>query len=112
MTIALLFALHVFASSSAAAEPPKLSFTGQIRARVETTNIESYTTPLKRRGYDTTSLRTRLGAGVDAGQGVKGFIQFQDSRTLGFGGVSDGEHRQRGSPSRLRRRARSFRGAA
>jgi len=83
VTIALLFVLHVFASSAEGVEPPKLSFTGQIRARVETTNIESYTTPLKRRGYDTTSLRTRLGAGVDAGQGVKGFIQFQDSRTWG-----------------------------
>jgi len=68
---------------SAATEPPKFTFSGQVRARAETTNVESYSTPLKRRGYDTTLLRTRLGVGVDAGQGVKGFIQIQDSRSWG-----------------------------
>lgn len=70
-------------SAASAAELPKLSFGGQIRARVETTSLESYATPLRRRGYDTTTLRTRLGVGVDAGQGVKGFIQLQDSRNWG-----------------------------
>ena len=75
--------LSLFAATASAAEAPKLSFSGQIRARAETTNIESYATPLKRRGYDTTTLRTRLGVGVDAGQGVKGFIQLQDSRNWG-----------------------------
>ncbi|MDO8756723.1 MAG: alginate export family protein, partial [Elusimicrobiota bacterium] len=70
-------------AASAAIDPPKLAFSGQIRARAETTNIESYATAAKRRGYDTTTLRTRLGVGVDAGQGVKGFIQIQDSRNWG-----------------------------
>jgi len=70
-------------AASAAIEPPKLSFGGQIRARVETTNVESYATAAKRRGYDLTTLRTRLGLGVDAGQGVKAFIQLQDSRNWG-----------------------------
>ncbi|MCR4295831.1 MAG: alginate export family protein, partial [Elusimicrobia bacterium] len=73
----------IVAASSSAVEPPKLSFGGQIRARAETTNVESYATPLKRRGYDLTTLRTRLGVGVDAGQGVKGFLQLQDSRNWG-----------------------------
>ena len=75
--------LLLASAASAALEPPKLTFSGQIRARAETTNIESYATALNRRGYDTTSLRTRLGLGVDAGQGVKGFIQLQDSRNWG-----------------------------
>ncbi len=71
-------------AASAAIEPPKLAFSGQIRARAETTNVESYATAAKRRGYDLTTLRTRLGLGVDAGQGVKGFIQIQDSRNWGY----------------------------
>ncbi len=70
-------------AAASAAEPPKVTFGGQIRARAETTNVESYATPGRRRGFDLTTLRTRLGAGVDAGQGVKGFIQLQDSRNWG-----------------------------
>ncbi|MBI5247611.1 MAG: alginate export family protein [Elusimicrobia bacterium] len=83
MIVSSSLLLLITASASAAIEPPKFTFSGQIRARAETTNIESYATPLKRRGYDTTMLRTRLGVGVDAGQGVKGFIQIQDSRNWG-----------------------------
>jgi hypothetical protein len=75
--------LIITASASAAIEPPKLTFSGQIRARVETTNVESYASALKRRGYDLTSLRTRLGLGVETVQNVKGFIQIQDSRSWG-----------------------------
>ncbi len=82
LTYALIIVLGGSAALSAA-EPPKLTFNGQIRARAETTNLESYASPLKRRGYDTTSLRTRLGLGVDAGQGVMGTIQLQDSRNWG-----------------------------
>lgn len=75
--------LLIATAASAAVEPPKFAFSGQLRTRIETTNIESYATPPKRRGYDLTTLRTRLGIGVDAGQGVKGFIQLQDSRNWG-----------------------------
>lgn len=75
--------LIVATAASAAVEPPKFTFSGQVRARVETTNVESYAASAKRRGYDLTTLRTRLGLGVDAGQGVKGFIQIQDSRNWG-----------------------------
>ncbi len=75
--------LLITTAASAAVEPPKFAFSGQLRARIETTNIESYATPPRRRGYDLSTLRTRLGVGVDAGQGVKGFIQLQDSRNWG-----------------------------
>ncbi|MDP3542226.1 MAG: alginate export family protein [Elusimicrobiota bacterium] len=80
-----LSTLFLFVASSAAAaiEPPKLTFGGQVRARAETTNIESYATPLKRRGYDLTTLRTRLGVAVETGHKVNGFIQLQDSRSWG-----------------------------
>ena len=78
-SLALVAAL----TQAAAVEPPKLVFSGQIRARAETTSIESYATPLKRRGYDTTLLRTRLGVAVDAGRGIKAFAQLQDSRNWG-----------------------------
>lgn len=80
----VLSTLFLFvASASAAIEPPKLTFGGQIRARAETTNIESYATPLKRRGYDLTTLRTRLGVAVETNQKVNAFIQLQDSRNWG-----------------------------
>jgi len=75
--------LIVTTAASAAIEPPKFTFSGQVRARAETTNIESYATAAKRRGYDLTTLRTRLGVGVDSGQNIKGFIQIQDSRNWG-----------------------------
>ena len=78
-----MFALMAGLAAAAVPEAPKLNFSGQIRARAETASIESYSTPLKRRGYDATLLRTRLGIGVDAGQGVKGFLQLQDSRNWG-----------------------------
>lgn len=76
-------AVLLAATAAAAAEPSKFTFNGQIRARGESTNIESYATPGKRRALDTTNLRVRLGALIDAGQGVKGFIQLQDSRNWG-----------------------------
>ena len=75
--------LFVASAASAAVEPPKLTFSGQVRARAETTNIESYATPLKRRGYDLTTLRTRLGVAFETNQKVNGFIQLQDSRNWG-----------------------------
>ncbi|MCM2304542.1 MAG: alginate export family protein, partial [Elusimicrobia bacterium] len=75
--------LIVASAASAAIEPPKLAFSGQIRARAETTNVEAYSTPLKRRGYDLTTLRTRLGVAVETNQKVNGFIQIQDSRNWG-----------------------------
>lgn len=74
-------------AASAAVEPPKFTFSGQIRARTETTNIESYATAAKRRGYDLTTLRVRLGVGVETNQGVKGFLQLQDSRNWGSEGT-------------------------
>ncbi|MBI2790128.1 MAG: alginate export family protein [Elusimicrobia bacterium] len=75
--------LIVASAASAAIEPPKLVFSGQVRARAETTNVEAYSTPLKRRGYDLTTLRTRLGLAVETNQKVNGFIQLQDSRNWG-----------------------------
>jgi len=75
--------LIVASAASAAIEPPKLAFSGQVRARAETTNVEAYSTPLKRRGYDLTTLRTRLGVAVETNQKVNGFIQVQDSRNWG-----------------------------
>ncbi len=79
--------LAVFAVASAgqasALEAPKLSFGGQIRARAESTGIDSYATAGRQRGLDTTLLRTRLGLGVDTGKSVKGYLQIQDSRTWG-----------------------------
>ena len=75
--------LVITTAASAAVEPPKLTFSGQIRARVETTNVDSYASALKSRGYDLTSLRTRLGLGVETVQNIKGFIQIQDSRSWG-----------------------------
>ena len=81
--IALSTLFLFVASASAAIEPPKLTFSGQVRARAETTNVEAYSTPLKRRGYDLTTLRTRLGLAVETNQKVNGFIQLQDSRNWG-----------------------------
>jgi hypothetical protein len=80
--LASLF-LIVASVASAAIEPPKLTFSGQVRARAETTNVEAYSSPLKRRGYDLTTLRTRLGVAVETNQKVNGFIQIQDSRNWG-----------------------------
>lgn len=83
MTVLTPLFLIVASAASAAIEPPKLTFSGQVRARAETTNIEAYSTPLKRRGYDLTTLRTRLGVGIETNQKVNGFIQLQDSRNWG-----------------------------
>ncbi|MBI4061082.1 MAG: alginate export family protein, partial [Elusimicrobia bacterium] len=83
MTVLSSLFLALATTASAATEPPKLAFSGQIRSRAETTNIEGYASPLKRRGYDATALRTRLGVGIDAGRGVQGFLQLQDSRNWG-----------------------------
>ncbi|MEK7381858.1 MAG: alginate export family protein, partial [Elusimicrobiota bacterium] len=83
MTVLTPLFLIVASAASAAVEPPKLTFSGQVRARAETTNIEAYSTPLKRRGYDLTTLRTRLGVAVETNQKVNGFIQIQDSRNWG-----------------------------
>ncbi|MEQ1919750.1 MAG: hypothetical protein ABL955_11175, partial [Elusimicrobiota bacterium] len=60
--------LGITTAASAAIEPPKFTFSGQVRARVETTNVESYASAAKRRGYDLTTLRTRLGVGVETVQ--------------------------------------------
>ncbi len=73
----------LLAAAAGAVEPPKLSFDGQIRARAESASIESYATPGKRRGADSTLLRTRLGLLVDSPQDIKGYIQLQDSRLWG-----------------------------
>ena len=83
MTVLTPLFLIVASAASAAIEPPKLTFSGQVRARAETTNVEAYSTPLKRRGYDLTTLRTRLGVAVETNQKVNGFIQIQDSRNWG-----------------------------
>ena len=80
----LLAVIDIAAAGRASAlEAPKLSFGGQIRARAETTGIDSYATAGRQRGLDTTLLRTRLGLGVDTGKSVKGYLQIQDSRTWG-----------------------------
>ncbi len=72
------------ASFAAEITAPKLTFGGQIRARAETTDIQSYSTPALRRGQDLFLLRTRLHLGIDAQeQKLKGFIQLQDSRVWG-----------------------------
>lgn len=73
----------MMAASVRAAEPAKLSFSGQIRTRGEATNVESFTTAAKKRGVDQALLRVRLALDADAGRDVKGYLQIQDSR--GFG---------------------------
>ena len=83
MTVLNSLFLIITTAASAAVEPPKLTFDGQIRARAESASIESYATPGKRRGLDTTLLRTRLGLLVDSPQDIKGYIQLQDSRLWG-----------------------------
>ncbi|OGS40349.1 MAG: hypothetical protein A2506_11695 [Elusimicrobia bacterium RIFOXYD12_FULL_66_9] len=71
------------AVSSAAAEPAKLSFSGQIRARGEATNVESFTSPARKHGVDQALLRVRLAADADAGHDIKAYLQIQDSRVFG-----------------------------
>lgn len=66
-----------------AEEPSRLSFSGQIRARAETTNVESFATAARKRGSDQSLLRVRLAAEADAGRDLKAYLQVQDSRVFG-----------------------------
>lgn len=78
------FCAGVFLAAPArAAEPPKLSFSGQIRARAEATNVESFATAARKRGVDQALLRIRLAADADAGRDIKAYLQIQDSRVFG-----------------------------
>ena len=79
-----LILLARIAPAYGAVEAPKLSFGGQIRARAESTSIQSYASAGTRRAQDLYLLRSRLQVAIDyPPQKVKGFLQLQDSRTAG-----------------------------
>ncbi|MEE8425478.1 MAG: alginate export family protein [Elusimicrobiota bacterium] len=80
--LALILSL---APAAAYAEGIPIDFSGQFRLRAESTDVASYNpaTPGARRGADMLLFRTRLGAKIDAAEGVNIFLQLQDSRTSG-----------------------------
>ncbi|MBI4376952.1 MAG: alginate export family protein [Elusimicrobia bacterium] len=61
----------------------KLRFGGQLRARGESNNIQSYAASGLRRGQDLGLLRTRVNVEALPAAGVRVFAQLQDSRTAG-----------------------------
>ena len=63
--------------------PIKLKWGGQVRARQESTNVQSYAAPSTLRGMDQSLLRIRLWAEADTGKDIKGYLQIQDSRVFG-----------------------------
>lgn len=78
-----LWAALGLAAAAGAAEPPKLTFSGQIRARAEAASVESFSTPGKKRGVDQALLRVRLALDADPGHDLKAYLQIQDSRVFG-----------------------------
>jgi hypothetical protein len=80
--IAFLIAL-LLPGAVNAADLNAIEFGGQFRMRAETTNVQSYGTVARRRGQDLVLYRTRLHATANPAEGVRAFLQLQDSRTSG-----------------------------
>jgi len=79
--LTLLIPLLLQTTTANAAKLDNLTFGGQIRMRGESRNPKA--DYAKSGGVDTQMIRTRLNVGAEAAEGVKGFLQIQDSRSNG-----------------------------
>ncbi|MBI4248525.1 MAG: alginate export family protein [Elusimicrobia bacterium] len=86
MTRKSLWRARALAWSCVLAFPLKahaLNFGGQLRLRYESMSLSQYAPPAGRPALDQFSLRTRLGAGGSPAEGVRVFVNIQDSRVAG-----------------------------